>query len=147
MRVLRIRLQNKFPGPSCTMLGHLEANLRHLGLWAINWEAKGREGREREPLYAIDRNWGGSRAVLSGSWVALGRLRAIRVHLGPSSAILGPSWTILGPSWGHLRAILGHLEAILGLSGGYLALLGAVLGHPGASFGHLGAILEPSWNQ
>ena len=46
MRVLRIHLQMKSPGPSCTMLGHLEANLRHLGLWAINWEAKWREWRE-----------------------------------------------------------------------------------------------------
>ena len=81
---------------------------------------------------------GASRARLGASWG----------HLGASWGVLGRSWAVLGASWvvlGRLKGVLDASWAPLGSSwrglGRLLTRLGGVLGRLGQVLGRLGGVL------
>ena len=94
---------------------------------------------------------GASRARLGASWHVLGRLGGV---LAASWGVLGRSWGVLGASWVVLSRLRGVLEASwvpLGSSWGVLEASWAPLGSSWRRLGRLltrlGSVLGASWNR
>ena len=82
---------------------------------------------------SIDFSW-----IFMLTWLHVGLLFRLLVHLGASRARLGASWARLGATW----ARLGDVSARLGAS---WAGLGRVLARLGRVLARLGGVLVASW--
>ena len=94
---------------------------------------------------SIDLNW-----IFMPTWLHVGLIFRLLVHLGASRARLKASWSVLG----RLGQVLGRLGGVLGRRGPSWAGLGASWAPLGSSWRglgrlltRLGGVLGASWNR